>query len=88
MGCHTWRRLTSSTTDLSGGSRTLGPGALRRSPYLPSENKERCTCLSPNQGSTGGGTMVTITGTNLPNTTKGNSTANWPPVSPRYPRPA
>ncbi|MFJ5723789.1 IPT/TIG domain-containing protein [Streptomyces sp. NPDC093149] len=48
----------------------LGPGALRRSPYVPSENKERCTCLSPNQGDTGGGTMVTITATNLPNTTK------------------
>ncbi|MFB6986064.1 IPT/TIG domain-containing protein [Streptomyces sp. NPDC056178] len=68
--CHTWRHLTSSTTDLSGGSRKLGPGALRRSPYIPSENKERCTCLSPDQGSTGGGTTVTTTGTSLPNTTK------------------
>ncbi|MFI9626582.1 IPT/TIG domain-containing protein [Streptomyces sp. NPDC052042] len=62
--------MTSSTTDLSGGSRTLGSGAFRRSPNVPSENKERCTCLSSNQGSTGGGTLVTITGTNLPNTTK------------------
>ncbi|MEU3656066.1 IPT/TIG domain-containing protein [Streptomyces sp. NPDC032161] len=62
----TRRHLTSSTTDLSRGSRTLGLGACHRSPYVPSENKERCTCLFPNQGSTGGGTLVTITGTNLP----------------------
>ncbi|MFJ9683944.1 IPT/TIG domain-containing protein [Streptomyces sp. NPDC101194] len=37
---------------------------------MPSEKKERRTCLSPKQGSTGGGTMVTSTGTNLPNTSK------------------
>ncbi|MFF9349258.1 IPT/TIG domain-containing protein [Streptomyces sp. NPDC014734] len=65
-----WRHLTSSTTDLSGGSRTLGPGTFRRSPCVPSKNKERCTNLSPHRGSAGGGTPVTITGTNLPHTTK------------------
>nr|WP_241672116.1 IPT/TIG domain-containing protein [Streptomyces sp. IB2014 016-6] len=34
----------------------------------PRQPKETATRISPNQGSTSGGTLVTITGTNLSNT--------------------
>ncbi|WP_335934713.1 IPT/TIG domain-containing protein [Streptomyces sp. PTD5-9] len=44
-----------------GRARSTGP---------PRENKERCTYPSPSQGSTGGRTLVAITGTDLPHTTK------------------